>query len=97
MSQPIDRREWVLAALDKYEGRLVRYARRLVGCEDQARDVVQFVFLRLCDQSPEEIGERLAQWLYTVCHNRALDMLRGARREKVNGESVGWAVRSLSE
>jgi RNA polymerase sigma-70 factor (ECF subfamily) len=48
--------------------------------------------LRLCEQQPEEIGERLAQWLYTVCRNRALDLVRQGRREKVNGEQVGWAV-----
>src|SRR4051812_47542733 len=71
------RREWVLAALDQYEGRLLSYAQRLLGDPDQARDVVQFTFLRLCDQSPEEIDDRLAQWLYTVCRNRALDLLRG--------------------
>lgn len=92
MDRPLDRRAWVLAALEEYEGRLVRYARRLVGCEEQARDVVQFAFLKLCDQSPEEIGERLGQWLYTVCRNRALDVVRGARREKVNGERVGLGV-----
>ena len=92
MTQAQDRREWVLKALDQYEARLVRYARRLIGEAEQARDVVQFAFLRLCDQQPEEIGERLGQWLYTVCRNRALDLLRQARREKTNGEHVGWAV-----
>jgi RNA polymerase sigma-70 factor (ECF subfamily) len=92
MSRPTDHREWVLAALEDYEARLVRYARRLIGEEGQARDVVQFVFLRLCDQSPEEIGEWLGQWLFTVCRNRALDVVRGARREKVNGQRVGLAV-----
>lgn len=92
MTQAQNRREWVLKALDQYEVRLVRYARRLIGEEEQARDVVQFVFLRLCDQSPEEIGERLGQWLYTVCRNRSLDVARGARREKVNGQRVGWSV-----
>jgi RNA polymerase sigma-70 factor (ECF subfamily) len=61
-------RAWVLEALERYEARLVRYARRLTGDEEQARDVVQFALLKLCDQSPEEIGERLALWLYTVCN-----------------------------
>jgi len=84
------RRQWVLAALDEFEGRLLRYSQRLLGgvgrqASDEARDVVQFVFLRLCDQQPEEIGDRLAQWLYTVCRNRALDALRS------NGR-VGFAV-----
>jgi RNA polymerase sigma factor (sigma-70 family) len=95
MDPDTDRREWVLAALDQYEGRLLRYAQRLLGnghvggASDEAHDVVQFVFLRLCDQSPDEIGDRLAQWLYTVCRNRALDVLRTNGREQVD---VGWAL-----
>jgi len=88
-----DRREWVLAALDQYEGRLLRYAQRLLGNLDEARDVVQFVFLRLCDQSPDEIDDRLAQWLYTVCRNRALDVLRANGRER----GVGWAKAAAAD
>jgi len=91
MEPDSERREWVLAALDQFEGRLLRYAQRLLGNLDESRDVVQFVFLRLCDQSPDKIGDRLAQWLYTVCRNRALDVLRVSGREKSNGH-VGWAV-----
>ena len=83
-------RRWVLDALDQFESRLLRYAQRLLGdgcgsAGDESRDVVQFVFLRLCDQSPEVIGDRLAQWLYIVCRNKALDVLRASGR-------VGWAV-----
>ena len=80
-----EQRDWVLAALDQFEPRLLRYAQRLLGSLDEARDVVQFVFLRLCDQSPADLDDRLAPWLYTVCRNRALDLLRS------NGH-VGWAV-----
>jgi RNA polymerase sigma factor (sigma-70 family) len=92
MTSPDNRREWVLAALAQFEGRLTRYAQRLTGDLDQARDVVQFVFLRLCDQSEEGIGDRLAQWLYTVCRNRAMDALRSSGREKANGVAVGHEV-----
>jgi len=70
------RREWVLSALDKFEGPLLRYARRLTGDLDLARDVVQHAFLRLCDQEPLELNGRLAAWLYTVCRNRAIDLKR---------------------
>jgi RNA polymerase sigma-70 factor (ECF subfamily) len=99
MERDSNRREWVLAALDQFEGRLLRYAQRLLGgggscgSSDESRDIVQFVFLRLCDQSPEKIGDRLAEWLYTVCRNRALDVLRASGREKANGHA-GWAVRA---
>jgi len=80
------RNEWVLSALDRFEGRLVRYATRLLGDEETARDAVQHAFLRLCDQSPSELDGRLAAWLYTVCRNRALDWLRkNGRQKSLNG------------
>ena len=71
-----DRRGWVLSVLDEYEARLTRFAARLLGDEEAARDVVQHAFLRLCDQSPGELRDRVAQWLFTVCRNRAVDVLR---------------------
>ena len=44
MQSAESRREWVLAALDQYEVRLLRYALRLLGGEsDLARDAVQQV------------------------------------------------------
>jgi len=75
-----DRRGWVLSVLDEHEARLTRYAARLVGDEHAARDVVQHAFLRLCDQSPSDIDDRVAQWLFTVCRNRAVDVLRSRGR-----------------
>jgi RNA polymerase sigma-70 factor, ECF subfamily len=83
MEREQNRREWVLAALEQYEGRLLRYAQRLLGDLDAARDVVQFAFLRLCDAKREEVDGRTAQWLFTVCRNKALDWLR------INGGAAG--------
>lgn len=48
----------------------MRYALRITGDEEQARDVVQETFLRLWKQDPGQI--RLGEWLFTVCRNRAL-------------------------
>lgn len=81
-----DRRLWVLATLDQYEGRLVRYCARLLGDEESARDVVQHAFLRLCDESPAKLAGREAAWLYTVCRNKSLDLLR--RSSSRNNSSV---------
>ena len=81
-----DHRQWVLSALDEYEGRLTRYVTRILGDEEAARDAVQHAFLRLCDQSPTELNGRLAPWLYTVCRNKALDHLRrNGRYESLDG------------
>ena len=88
MSEPHERQEWVLAALDRFEGRLLRYVQRLLGDSEEARDVVQFAFLRLCDEEPGNVDGRLAQWLFTVCRNRAMDVLRGSGKEKLNGNAA---------
>ena len=51
MPNPGTRRQWVLAVLDRYEGPLVRYAGRLLGDGDSAREAVQHAFLQLCERS----------------------------------------------
>ena len=72
--------QWVRAAVDRFSGPLLRYAQMLTRDIEQARDVVQDTFLRLCEEKPERLDSHLAQWLYTVCRNRSLDLLRGQRR-----------------
>lgn len=76
---PGEIRAWVLCALGDYEGRLTRYAARLVGAES-AGDVVQHAFLQLCGQSPAQLDGHLGAWLFTVCRNRAMDLLKENRR-----------------
>jgi RNA polymerase sigma factor (sigma-70 family) len=63
-------------ALSHFEAPLLRYARRLLSDAEQARDVVQDTFLRLCSEDPARVDGHLAQWLFTVCRNRALDLQR---------------------
>jgi RNA polymerase sigma-70 factor (ECF subfamily) len=73
-------RSWVRSALARFEGPLLVYAARILGDAEGARDVVQETFLRLCVQERTAIEPRLAEWLFTVCRNRALDVLRKERR-----------------
>jgi len=72
--------EWVHGALRQYEGPLIRYAAQITGDLDRARDVVQDTFLRLCHETPDRIGPHLAAWLFRVCRNRALDVLKKEKR-----------------
>jgi RNA polymerase sigma factor (sigma-70 family) len=76
MRDAINRARWVESAVERYEGPLLRYAFRISGNLDRARDVVQDVFLRLWEVDPKQIEDRLAAWLYKVCRNRALDIQR---------------------
>jgi RNA polymerase sigma-70 factor (ECF subfamily) len=88
MTPADNRRRWVLEALDQYEVRLFRYALRILGDHDLARDAVQHALLRLCDYGPERIGGPVAAWLFRVCRNRAIDHLRKAGREQSLDESA---------
>ena len=76
-------RQWVRDPLDRFEGPLLLYSRRLTGDVERARDVVQDTFLKLCRQSRSDAEPRLAEWLYTVCRNAAIDVRRKERVMKV--------------
>lgn len=71
---------WVSSVMTDYEKPLTRYAAHITGDIERAREVVQDTFLKLCHQKPAQIRDHLAQWLYTVCRNRALDVRRKERR-----------------
>ena len=74
--------ERVRAAVDRFSGPLTRYAQVITGDLEQARDVVQDTFIRLCSEKPAKMNSHLTQWLFTVCRNRALDVQRKQRRTK---------------
>lgn len=60
----------------EYESPLLGYATTILHDLDRARDVVQDTFIRLCQQDIPKVSENLKSWLFTVCRNRALDLLR---------------------
>jgi RNA polymerase sigma-70 factor (ECF subfamily) len=74
---------WVLAALERYERPLLRYAASLLHDTDRARDVVQEAFLRLCREQRSALDIRLPQWLFTVCRNLAIDVKRARPLERL--------------
>ena len=72
--------EWVRCAVAQFEGPLTLYASRLLRDAEAARDVVQETFLKLCASDRAAVEGHLAEWLFTVCRNRALDDLRKEQR-----------------
>lgn len=84
--------EWMWEILLRYEGDLLRYAQRIVGNQEQARDVVQETFLKLWRQDRAELDGHLVEWLYTVCRNQAVDVRRKEQRMHTLTEE-SWAVR----
>lgn len=62
------------------QGPLLRYATRLLGDADRARDVVQDTFVRFMAQPPDVVNGHAVEWLFTVCRHRAVDILRKENR-----------------
>ncbi len=75
--EEISPRQLVEEAQRDYEGPLTGYAASLLGGDwERARDVVQDTFIKLYRQDAGQIHGRVKSWLYTVCRNRAIDVLR---------------------
>ena len=73
----------VQTAVQRHQAPLLRYATRLLGGDaDRARDVVQDTFVRLMGQPPAQVDGHVAEWLFTVCRHRSLDVLRKEGRMK---------------
>ena len=72
-----------------YESPLIGYAATILNDPDLARDVVQDTFIRLCQQDPAKVQDSLKSWLFTVCRNRALDLLRKDKRSQPL-DDIAW-------
>jgi RNA polymerase sigma factor (sigma-70 family) len=84
----------VRRALDQYESSLIAYTAGILnGDLERAREVVQDAMLKLYLTDPERVRENLKAWLFTVCRNRALDILRKDQRLDLgNEDALGLAV-----
>lgn len=80
---------WIADAMREHQAPLHRYVARLMGGDqDRAQDVVQDAFMRLCQQAEGDVRGHEVEWLYTVCRNRAVDVMRkeGRMRSFAEGE-----------
>ncbi|MCX7590842.1 MAG: RNA polymerase sigma factor [Kiritimatiellae bacterium] len=77
-----DRLEAFENLVSEYEAPLLRYAARLVRDRNAAEDIVQEAFIRLFRGWSKELkaGQDIANWLYRVTHNCAVDYIRKRSR-----------------
>lgn len=88
-------RHLVERSLREYESALVHYSAGLLhGDWDSARDVVQDAFMKLCRQDPELVETGVKSWLYTVCRNRAYDLLRRDQRWQMKNDALNQIAQS---
>jgi RNA polymerase sigma factor (sigma-70 family) len=100
-----DDASWIERALERHETALVAYAARITGDVEAARDVVQETYLKLCRARREAVEPQLAEWLFTVCRNAAVDLRRKRGRAAEDEEfemaeiegSTGFAAAAEAE
>lgn len=69
-------RDWYQGIITSKENVLIRYTRKLTGNLESAKDIVQESLMKLWDQKLEVIRPKVTPWLYTVCRNAAIDLMR---------------------
>ena len=74
-----DDADWVREALRRFEAPLLRFAASIAG-PAHAPDVVQDTFVKLCREDRPKLEGHLAPWLFTVCKNGAIEVVRRERR-----------------
>jgi RNA polymerase sigma factor (sigma-70 family) len=83
----VNKEEFVERALEDFQSPLIGYAFTILNDLDLARDVVQDTFFKLCQQEPAKVRDHLKSWLFTVCRNRSLDILRKDKRSQSLNEN----------
>lgn len=74
--------------IERENGRLLRFARGILGNLEEAEDVVQETFMSLWENAARWKPEaRIATWLHTVSYNRSIDRLR-RRRNVVDARAL---------
>jgi RNA polymerase sigma factor (sigma-70 family) len=73
----------------RYRTPLLRYCRRMRLCDSTAEEVVQHALLEawLALAGGTQVRD-LRSWLYRIVHNRALNTMRGASEEYLNGDDA---------
>jgi len=76
----MNRETWISLAMENHESMLLSYAFNICGNYERAQDIVQDTFLKLCKADMQKVDIYLKAWLFKVCRNRALEIIRKERK-----------------
>ncbi len=72
------------ALMERYEPKMLRYARRFLLNTEDAQDFVQDVFLKAyINIKSFDPARRFSPWIYRIAHNTFVNAIRARSREKV--------------
>ena len=74
--------EYYAEIVERYEAKLIRYARTIVYDADVAADVVQNTFIKaFVNLRGFNTKLKFSSWIYRITHNEAINMIRKSSKE----------------
>lgn len=68
--------------VERYEQKMLRYAKRFLFGYEEAKDQIQEVFLKAFENIQGfDTEKRFSPWLYRIAHNSFINMIKKKRRE----------------
>lgn len=68
--------------MNRYEDKLLRYAKYLIKDNDQAADIVQESFIKaFINLNSFNIKMKFSSWIYRIVHNQAINMAKKRNKE----------------
>lgn len=77
--------------MERYQKKLLRYARNLIGNDDRAADVVQDSFIKaFVNLQGFDVKKKFSSWIYRIAHNEALNAIKKLGKESPLPEDVDF-------
>jgi RNA polymerase sigma-70 factor (ECF subfamily) len=71
--------------IDRFQHKAFGLALRILGDEEEARDVVQDSFISIWEKiNTYKTNEKFSNWMYKIVSNRAIDTIRSRQRKPVS-------------
>jgi RNA polymerase sigma-70 factor (ECF subfamily) len=76
---------WFAVLVERYEAKMVRYAKKFLFGYDDTQDVVQDIFIKAYTNIQSfDPNRRFSPWLYRIAHNEFINAIRKKGRDKVS-------------
>jgi len=71
--------------VNRYEGKMTAYVRRFLNNRDDAKDLVQDVFMKVYKNIKSfDTSMRFSPWIYRIAHNESVNTIKRKVREPLN-------------
>lgn len=69
--------------MNRYEPKLIRYARRFLFDGDEAKDLLQEVFIKAyVNIKSFDVSRRFSPWIYRIAHNEFVNAVKKRKKDK---------------